>query len=238
MMEDEIFGYVKEFPNFESVISAEIKESDVAHKDRCEWFMNEYLKGYNADNGKFLTFCANTEKHSTDLAKKCEDHTKSIDKNIHKKLQILYKLYENFKKFKEETSKDSSNCKSGKLCAQEYETHEGTCKGNGNNSFCNELENFRVLFNNHLKSKNKCDNIEELPSFQGPSLAATISLPVTLMSAISFFSFITYKYTPLGSWINPKLVKKKRTINELLHESENRENISNMRQYNIAYNLS
>ncbi|KMZ82868.1 hypothetical protein PVIIG_04619 [Plasmodium vivax India VII] len=225
-MEDEIFGYVKEFPNFESVISAEIKESDWIYKE----VISKNGHKYNELINHFFDNIGNLEK--------CEDHTKSIDKNIHKKLQILYKLYENFKKFKEETSKDSSNCKSGKLCAQEYETHEGTCKGNGNNSFCNELENFRVLFNNHLKSKNKCDNIEELPSFQGPSLAATISLPVTLMSAISFFSFITYKYTPLGSWINPKLVKKKRTINELLHESENRENISNMRQYNIAYNLS
>ncbi|SCA60017.1 VIR protein [Plasmodium vivax] len=170
----------------------------------------------------------------------CEKHTEAIDDTTYSYLEILVELYEKFYGFEEASSaQDQERCEKGRKCVQDYKSHGITCKSNGNNSFCNELENFRVLFNNNLKSKNKCDNIEELPSFQGPSLAATISLPVSVMSVISFFSFITYKVVyPLGSWINPKLVKKKRPINELLHESGNRENNTNMRQYNIAYNLS
>ncbi|GAB69407.1 hypothetical protein PCYB_001550 [Plasmodium cynomolgi strain B] len=174
-----------------------------------------------------------------DIIQYCKDHAEAIDEHKYSYLKKLDELYENFYIFKQKSSTDDHNrCGKGEICAQEYKKLEGTCLGNGNNSFCNELEKFRVLFNNHLESIIKCKNIEELPSFQSSALASTVLLPVSVISVIIFFSFIAYKYTPFGSWINPKLMKQKRYINKLLQEYENRENKSNRRPYNIAYTLS
>ncbi|KMZ95145.1 hypothetical protein PVMG_06012 [Plasmodium vivax Mauritania I] len=124
----------------------------------------------------------------------CSSYTRAIDEQTYTNLKNLFELYENFYNFKNKSStRDHDRCEKGEICVQDYKSHENTCKGNGNNSFCNELENFRVKFNNYINTIEKCDKIEELPSFQGPSLATAISLPVSVMSVISFFSFITYK---------------------------------------------
>ncbi|KMZ81636.1 hypothetical protein PVIIG_05936 [Plasmodium vivax India VII] len=124
----------------------------------------------------------------------CLNNTEDIDDRTYSNLEKLVELYEKFYDFeKEPSSHDHILCGKGQICVREYMKHEDTCKRNGDNSFCNELENFRERFNTHLKSIKKCDNIEELPSFQGSSLAATISLPVSVMSVISLFSLITYK---------------------------------------------
>ncbi|GAB69875.1 hypothetical protein PCYB_006240 [Plasmodium cynomolgi strain B] len=169
----------------------------------------------------------------------CKDHTEAIDEDTYNDLKKLDELYESFYNFEKESPTEYHNrCEKGKKYVQEYENHKDTCNGNGNNSFCNELNNFRVIFNNQLESIKKCDNIEELPSFQRFPLSATIIVPVSLISVIIFFSFITYKYTPIGSWINPKLMKQKRYFNELLQEHENTQNSSYRRSYNIAYTLS
>ncbi|GAB69982.1 hypothetical protein PCYB_007310, partial [Plasmodium cynomolgi strain B] len=124
----------------------------------------------------------------------CIGHTEAIDENTYSNLEKLDKLYENFYNFKNESSNEDHNtCGKGEICAQDYMNQESTCKGKGNNRFCKELEKFRELFNNHLESIKKCDNIGELPYFQGSSLAGTISIPVSAMSLISLFSFVTYK---------------------------------------------
>ncbi|GAB69759.1 hypothetical protein PCYB_005080, partial [Plasmodium cynomolgi strain B] len=124
----------------------------------------------------------------------CIEYTESIDDPKYNYLNKLDELYDNFYNFEKQSStEDQNRCVKGEICAQEYKKHGSTCKGNGNNRFCNELQNFRNLFNNHLKLIKKCDKIEDLPSFQGSPLAATISIPVSVMSVISFFSFITYK---------------------------------------------
>ncbi|GAB69785.1 hypothetical protein PCYB_005340 [Plasmodium cynomolgi strain B] len=115
----------------------------------------------------------------------CVQYTEAIDE---------HDLYDKFYNFKNKSSTQHGNpCEEGRLCAQEYKNHQISCKGNGNNRFCNELEKFRDLFNDHLKSENGCKDIKELPSFQGSPLAATISIPFSVMSVISFFSFVTYK---------------------------------------------
>ncbi|GAB69933.1 hypothetical protein PCYB_006820 [Plasmodium cynomolgi strain B] len=122
------------------------------------------------------------------------EYTEAIDERTYDDLKKLEELYEKFYIFKKNSSThDNVPCKNGVICAQEYKNHESTCKGNGNNRFCKELENFRGQFNNHLKSKIECNHIGELPSFQGSSLAATISIPVSVMSVISFFTFVSYK---------------------------------------------
>ncbi|GAB69936.1 hypothetical protein PCYB_006850 [Plasmodium cynomolgi strain B] len=118
----------------------------------------------------------------------CKEYAEAIDENTYSDLKKLDELYEKFYIFKEESSTDDHNrCIKGEICAQEYKKLENTCVRNGNNSFCNELEKFRVLFNNHLESMIKCNNMEELQSFQGTSLASTISLPLYVMSVGKFF---------------------------------------------------
>ncbi|GAB64537.1 VIR-like CYIR protein, partial [Plasmodium cynomolgi strain B] len=122
----------------------------------------------------------------------CVGHTEAIDEHTYSYLKKLEKLYEKFYIFEKKPSTQVHNrCEKGDECVQGYKKHKSTCIENGNNRFCNELENFRDLFNTHLKSQTECKHIGELPSFQGSSLAATISIPVSVMSVISFFSFVT-----------------------------------------------
>ncbi|GAB69928.1 hypothetical protein PCYB_006770 [Plasmodium cynomolgi strain B] len=144
----------------------------------------------------------------------------------------LFTLYKNFNKVEIDTTSNKEKCGCAKECATTYMGYIDLCHNGNDQDFCNELKNFRVRYNNHIKSIENCNAPKELPSFQGSSLAATISIPVSIMSVISFFSFITYK---VASWINHTLMKKKRSFNELLQASENN---SNRGPYNIAYSLS
>ncbi|GAB69926.1 hypothetical protein PCYB_006750, partial [Plasmodium cynomolgi strain B] len=154
------------------------------------WFYGKLKSAYKITYNDILRAFFNGVGNFED----CVELTEAIDERTYIDLKKLDELYEKFYNFKNKSStQDSNRCKTGIECAQEYKNHESTCKGNGNNGFCNELENFRNLFNTHLKSVIECKNIEELPSFQGSPLAATISIPVSVMSLISFFSFITYK---------------------------------------------
>ncbi|GAB69630.1 hypothetical protein PCYB_003790, partial [Plasmodium cynomolgi strain B] len=155
------------------------------------WF---YGKLESTDKITYNQALLNKFFDDVDIIQHCKDHKEAIDEHAYSDLKKLDELYDKFYIFKEKSStQDNGRCEEGKKCVQEYKKHDSTCMGNGNNRFCNELENFRDLFNKYLKSENKCDNIEELPSFQGSPLAATILLPVLVMSVIIFFSFFAYK---------------------------------------------
>ncbi|GAB70080.1 hypothetical protein PCYB_008290, partial [Plasmodium cynomolgi strain B] len=161
----------------------------------CE-YTNYWFYGFLKSTDKIKYNQTSLDKFfdGVDIIQYCKDHAEAIDEHTYSYLKKLEKLYEKFYIFKKKSlTDDHTRCRKGEICAQEYKKHESTCVGNGNNSFCNELEKFRVLFNNHLKSIKKCDKIEELPSFQASALATTILLPVSVISVIILFSYIAYK---------------------------------------------
>ncbi|GAB69780.1 hypothetical protein PCYB_005290, partial [Plasmodium cynomolgi strain B] len=172
------------------------------------------------------------EEKGWHLFEKCKN---LLNEKNSENLIKLFTLYKYFNKVEANYALDKEKCKYAKECADTYMRYIGESHICDDKDFCSQLEKFRVKFNNHLTSIEYCDELKEFPPFQVSSLSATISLPVSVMSIISLFSFITYK---VASWINPKLMKKKRSINELLQETENIENNSNGISYNIAYNLS
>ncbi|GAB69481.1 hypothetical protein PCYB_002300, partial [Plasmodium cynomolgi strain B] len=128
--------------------------------------------------------------NDTPIFKKCINQLN--EKNSDNLIKV-FTLYNNFNKVKEDYTFDKDKCDSAKKCATTYKDYIDECHKSYDKDFCDELENFRVKFNNHLTSIKNCGDLKELPSFQESSLATTTLLPVYVMSAISFFSFIAYK---------------------------------------------
>ncbi|GAB69921.1 hypothetical protein PCYB_006700, partial [Plasmodium cynomolgi strain B] len=122
-----------------------------------------------------------------------EKYKNQLNEKKSENLINLFTLYNNFNKVEVHSTPNAEKCDCAKKCAITYMDYIVQCHNDNDQDFCNELENFRLRYNNRLKSIENCNELKELPSFQGSSLAATISLPVSIMSIISFFSFITYK---------------------------------------------
>ncbi|GAB70037.1 hypothetical protein PCYB_007860, partial [Plasmodium cynomolgi strain B] len=189
-------SFIKLCANISSHITNIKSDPNINKSAFCEYtnyWLYDTLKSTQKEITNYKALLRNFFQYLYNFEDCIEHNAEAIDEHIYINLKKLDELYEKFYIFKNKSStQDILPCDKGKECVQDYKSHKITCMGNGNNSFCNELEYFRGLFNSHLKSETKCNDIKELPSFQGSPLAATISLPVSVMSAISFFSFITY----------------------------------------------
>ncbi|SBS94955.1 PIR Superfamily Protein [Plasmodium ovale curtisi] len=98
----------------------------------------------------------------------CENHTEEIKHDIYVNLKELYELYEKFNKLKNgATSCTKDNCTCVNECANLYFSYEGKYNGDYYQDFCNELENFRGLYNDQMKNENCGDNVDKtLKSFK------------------------------------------------------------------------
>ncbi|KMZ98412.1 hypothetical protein PVNG_04356 [Plasmodium vivax North Korean] len=73
------------------------------------------------------------------------------NKNIYYELKELYDLYDNFIKFKKESTKAvDGSCEKAENVFQLYEKCAGKCKWNYNNYFCWELMKFRAEYEQYL----------------------------------------------------------------------------------------
>ncbi|SBT58520.1 PIR Superfamily Protein [Plasmodium ovale wallikeri] len=174
----------------------------------------------------------------------CENHIEEIKHDIYVNLKELYELYEKFNKLKNgPTSCTKDNCACANECANLYFSYEGKCNGDYHEDFCNELENFRGLYNDQMKNENCRDNAAKtLKSFKKNN-TVIILIPFILILVTSVFSFIFYKFTPYGSWIFTRIMKKRRTQKYVYHETLELQHIPektnrNLRndEYNIKYN--
>lgn len=125
----------------------------------------------------------------------CEKYIEDINDDIFSELKELYTLFDKFNHIKKETTSNIANiCKIADECSTLYRKQEQKCAANYKNIFCNELENFRKVYNSYMASKIKC-NAESiiLPSFLKNNLAAIIIVPFVIILIVSFILFILYK---------------------------------------------
>ncbi|VUZ99875.1 PIR protein [Plasmodium vivax] len=171
----------------------------------------------------------------------CEYYVDKIDQNIYEKLKTLHDLYDDFNKFKKETLPTNSDTyKNGNICVELYKKNVDVCNKNYKNGFCMKLIDFKKEYEEHMiQLKNYGNMPRYLPSI-GSNVATSVSTPVVSMSLISFFSYISYKYTPLGSWIHPKLTGGKKRMNNLHQETEKIQYTSEYQEnpYRISYQPS
>ncbi|SBS84757.1 PIR protein [Plasmodium ovale] len=175
----------------------------------------------------------------------CEKYIEDINDDIFSELKELYTLFDKFNHIKKETTSNIANiCKIADECSTLYRKQEQKCAANYKNIFCNELENFRKVYNSYMASKIKC-NAESiiLPSFLKNNLAAIIIVPFVIILIVSFILFILYKFTQYGSWLYPLTRRKKVMWDDMIeqtqqfqHTVEEIDNDLKHRQYNISYN--
>ncbi|CAI7717638.1 PIR protein [Plasmodium vivax] len=182
------------------------------------------------------------EQHAPSI---CVGTVEEFDKEKYGKINALYNVYEKYYSYTKKIQSCTSHlCTCGYECIKDYKTNIQKCTDPSNYEFCNELENFRTIYNTHIASGNSCDNMPDyLPPFLIIHISHIILIPITILLAISFILFLLYKYTPFGSRLCP--LKKKMTqircnINEEIHQLNStqegsQKNMKN-RSYHIAYN--
>lgn len=137
----------------------------------------------------------------------CSGYIEHIDNKIFKKVKELHDLYNKFYKLKNGTTSPTFNiCNCADECATLYMTFENKCDGSSTYYFCNELENFRKLYNEHMKSVTTCEPLKKyLPSFQKSDISVFILTSLIIIFLLSFALFVTYKVKNYFVRINNKL---------------------------------
>ncbi|SBT74091.1 PIR protein [Plasmodium ovale] len=161
---------------------------------------------------------------------------------------ILYKeLYDRYNsdEDKEFISQDNEN-KCTNDCVELYTRYVSECRKVYDNDFCNELKNFREVYNSYIQSIPSCKEEQYLlPPIEAFDMVSIILTPFLFILVTTLIFPILYKFTAFGPWLHRKFGKQKNiwdNINEetncLIH-SYNMENKNYQeRNYNIAYNSS
>ncbi|SCA83708.1 VIR protein [Plasmodium vivax] len=168
----------------------------------------------------------------------CKKYVENISTETFLNIDNLYKLYQNFKEIL--NGDEPFNCDKAKKCVEFYKTFEGTCYLDSDDPFCIGLKKFREAYNKTMKSAQKCEEYKILQELQKRPEKSANTIATAAITAISFASIMTYKFTPLGSWVRHRLSGNKNMINKLEKEfkaSQNSSKIQDM-EYRVPYNSS
>ncbi|CAI7722535.1 PIR protein [Plasmodium vivax] len=179
----------------------------------------------------FETFAKAYMQHKND-AQIYLDYVKNITNDVFINIQKLAVLYDNLENFKNNMSCDSNKCNCAHNIVDLYTKYIDDCRKGVNTEFCNELDNFRNMYNKHMEKPNECDEVQKIL----PSARITDN---TLIIITPFF-------TRFGLWFSSKRRNKKHIRKHLAKEEhehfESRtknDNISNNnRAYHIQYRAS
>ncbi|CAI7718340.1 hypothetical protein PVPAM_040008600 [Plasmodium vivax] len=208
--------------------------------EACKYF-NYWLYSVVLFEGRYQYDLPNFYKNLSYFQEEdiCTEYIENISDDISTKIKNLIYIYKNLNEISNSTCSD--NCTCAKNCYEKYMLYKDTCTQGKDKNLCRELENFREKYNSLTESVNKCDaQYISFPSFQGSPLAATISIPVFTMSLISFVSFISYKFTPIGSWIHTKLTGGKKCENKQHQKTEKLQYTTEYQEnpYRVSYQPS
>ncbi|SBT54909.1 PIR Superfamily Protein [Plasmodium ovale wallikeri] len=175
-----------------------------------------------------------------------DNHIKQINEVVSDNLVKLFGIYDIFKKLKEEFISQDNENKCTNDCVELYTRYVSECRKVYDNDFCNELKNFREVYNSYIQSIPSCKEEQYLlPPIEAFDMVSIILTPFLFILVTTLIFPILYKFTAFGPWLHRKFGKQKNiwdNINEetncLIH-SYNMENKNYQeRNYNIAYNSS
>ncbi|EDL42839.1 variable surface protein Vir2/15-like [Plasmodium vivax] len=194
----------------------------------------------------FETFSKAYKQHKKD-AQIYLDYVKNITKDAFLNIQTLAVLYENLENFKKHKSCGNNKCNCAHNIVELYMKYIDDCRRGVNTEFCNELDNFRNIYNEHMEKPNECDKVQKiLPSARITDNTLIIITPFVIAFVLSFILFILYKFTRFGLLFSSKRRNKKhirKHLDKEEHEHFERrtknDNISNNnRAYHIQYRAS
>ncbi|KMZ95069.1 hypothetical protein PVMG_05596 [Plasmodium vivax Mauritania I] len=151
-----------------------------------EKLISETLLLYNRLIDDFNTYNATSP---------CPKYINGISRFIFDEAEKLIELYTNFNKLNEiHKLPEDAYCECAKNCANSYMDYIKECDKYINKDFCNELENFRIEYNEYMSSVNKCPNVNKnLPSYKKFNIQLITLIPCSLIMLTSVIFFILYK---------------------------------------------
>ncbi|KMZ90596.1 hypothetical protein PVMG_05743 [Plasmodium vivax Mauritania I] len=139
------------------------------------------LKLYRIFLKKFFSF--DIELHT---CKSYEDVSKNIILEESAELTELYVTINNNGK--------TFDCGCAQNCSQLYNVYVKECDNNFDNDYCRELENFKLKYEEKMKSINACEGAQKiLPSAIKNDLHFVIIIPIIILTILSFLVFALYK---------------------------------------------
>ncbi|SBT83174.1 PIR protein [Plasmodium ovale] len=210
------------------------------------WIQNEALSNIENKNDTLIFYqkVMNIYGYLID-SDTCDGNIENIDENIFGNVKTLYEVYDNFNKFRNTEEKEiGEKCAYATKSVTLYKECIRKCHENSEHNFCNEVEKFKWIYYEHMKSGTTCSGIpNELPSTRTYNLTVVVLVPGLIALVLPFLLFIFYKFTPLGFSLRQKIRRKKGMWNNLEHEShqflQSSKRInknSDNGQYNISYN--
>ncbi|SBT84929.1 PIR protein [Plasmodium ovale] len=217
-------------------------KQDENQYERCLYF-NFFL---NSET-KYKTFHQHNGSKVFEAYKKlsnalnvCDLKIEYIREDILTELTDLYNIHESLDKFLSLfDASDQNICEYAKQFAELYAKNKKNCYVSHKPAFCRELENIQDSSFYRMKHKNCKEAAKILESVMDFDRTASIVVPFIIILAISSFSYISYKFTPFGSWVNTKILKNKIWNNlseepQLLNFRHEPLNLQN-NEYNIKY---
>ncbi|SBS90550.1 PIR protein [Plasmodium ovale] len=179
-------------------------------------------------------------KKLSNALKVCEFNIDYIREDILKELTGLYNIHEALDKFLNLFDiSDPNICEHAKEFAEIYAENKKNCYVSHKPAFCRELENIQDSSYYRMKYKNCNEAATILESVMDFDRTSSIVVPCIIILGIPFFLYISYKFTPFGSWVNTKILKNKIWNNlseepQLLNFRHEPLNLQN-NEYNIKY---
>ncbi|SBT74128.1 PIR protein [Plasmodium ovale] len=190
---------------------------------RCAHF--NYLlnsnKEYNSiskfDKSILIKACKDISKNVSDS---CYGYIDTIREDILENLEEIYNMYKYLNQVKEKNALCSGDCcVNAKECVTIYDKYIKNCYIYDTKDLCKALSNFKYEYEEHMKSI-ECPGTPQIlasPYGNDPIFASITSFIIILV--ILSLSFMLYKFTPFGTWINTKLQNKKKILNNLYEDT-------------------
>ncbi|SBT57169.1 PIR Superfamily Protein [Plasmodium ovale wallikeri] len=208
----------------------------------CYWLHDKILKNQKPVDNTINLYKQLLQKYKDyEEAYVFQEYIEHFNNDMLANLIKLIELYGKFNIIKKKIT-SCDNCDCVQASADLYNHYVDECYTCNDNDFCDELENFKHTYENHMNTENCPEVVPKiLPPIKRYNLAPIVSIPFVLTLVVSFVFFILYKFTTVGLRIRSILKTKKSIYNDIDQETNELMYISgkyNVNSKNNEYSLS
>ncbi|SBT84662.1 PIR protein [Plasmodium ovale] len=146
----------------------------------------------------------------------CSSYVAPINEVVLGKIKDIQNMNEYLDKVKaKNTSCNNECCSNAKECIRIYSSYIDTCYVDSTDDLCKALQIFKDDYEKHMVNINCREDIKILTPPKERNSGVTVLIPFFMILVISICSFILYKFTPFGSWLDIKMQKKKNILKNL-----------------------
>ncbi|SBS81972.1 PIR Superfamily Protein [Plasmodium ovale curtisi] len=223
---EDYYSYVSLFPEYLSNLKKSITESIDA---------DTYTTQYIYQRCRHLNYLLNTEDEYCSIPSYnklqlinaykeimgkvnhvCTSYVAIINEVILGKIKNIYSMNEYLDKIKNKNTPCTDKCcPHAKECVRIYDGYIDACYTDSTDDLCKALQIFKNDYEELMENTNCEEEIKILTPPKERNSGVTVLIPFFMILVISICSFILYKFTPFGSWLDIKIQKKKNILKNL-----------------------